>query len=747
MFERTPSLRVAIRSFAQLIMWVAAGVFAAAAHAADGPAAAAAIPSAAEVADLLRREPISIENWPDWRKRLLDWSGDLSGRTDRAYDVAADFVAAQATPAGELPPPLADDAYAWYLFARTHLKRGTVDEVVTSAKLMERDTRRSIALDPQFARAHRNLALALLIQTHPGDRVSEQAVEAEREMDLALKLDPSLTRKSIPAYAALSRGEFAQAEPLYREANAEQPESVGNALGLATCILQNQQHAGPRAQEIAPLVARHSDNGLLACLHGLALAMDGDARAGVAEFERARTLGVEPAEVFSPELVKAVEAEARPGLLEILKWGGIGFVAIYAFVMAAMALAGFILAQWTRGAEALRLLGDQPLEVVAGGQVERTGGEPWLARLYAICLVFGLILFYVSLPFVTVGLFAATLGALWLVVQMGRIPIKLLIIIIVVGLGMTWAVLKSMFARAGTGSFGLKRSEQDSPKLFATLREVARRVDTTPVDEVYVAPGAEIGVHQEGRGPWGIFGTKRRVLTLGLSTLRSLTISELKSILAHEYAHFSHSDTFYSRFIHRVDLSIHTALRGMGAAGGKLNYVNPFFWFLVLYYRAYSMLSAGFSRSREFLADRMACSLYGSDVFAGALTKVATDGPLFEMTMYETVASLLSENKAFDNMYEAFAGYKQGDDSLPHREKIREDLENERPSLFATHPTHRERLAASQSFPPGRNLDDTPAIQLFEDPDALEKELTEFLTGAIHYAQQQAQAAAAAQSE
>ena len=699
------------------------------------------IPSSAEVDDLLRREPLTLETWPTWRQRLLDWIDDKSNHTDKAYEAADTFVASKADAAGELSPPLNDDYFAWYLFGRHTLHAGSLEAVKAAAPGAEKHLRRSIALTPTFSRAHRSLASVLLIQA-PLAGPSPLKEEAEREMQLARELEPNLKMKSVLAFVSMLHGDHSRAEQLYQEAVNEDPESVDNATALAASIVQNQQHVGPRAPQIAPLVARHRDNGMLACFHGLALAMDDDPRACLKEFERARSLGVDPEEVFKPELIRAIETAARPGILQILMWSGIAFVAFYACVMLAMVVAGFLLAQWTRGAEALRLIGDQPMDIIQGGQVERTREEPWLARFYAVSLIAGLILFYVSLPFVTVGLLACTLGALYLIILAGRIPVKLFVLILVVGLAMTWAVLKSMFARMGTGSFGLKKTEHDAPRLFAALREVAGRVDTSPVDEVYISPGSEIGVHQEGRGPWGIFGTKRRVLTLGLSPLRTLTVSELKSILAHEYAHFSHRDTFYSRFIHRVDLSINSALSGMGSAGGKLNYVNPFFWFLVLYYRAYSMLSAGFSRSREFLADRMSCSLYGSNVFSSALTKVVTDGKLFEMTMYGSVASLLAENQAFENMYQAFADYKQGTDSREQRDQIQKELEAERPSLFASHPSHAERLAAAAAFPAGRDLDNTPAIQLFEDPEALEKELTEFLTGAIHFARQQEQAAA-----
>src|SRR5437879_3353436 len=105
----------------------------------------------------------------------------------------------------------------------------------------------------------------------------------------------------------------------------------------------------------------------------------------------------------------------------------------------------------------------------------------------------------------------------------------------------------------------------------------------------------------------------------------------------------------------------------MLASGGAINYANPFYWFLFLYYKCYSLLSAGFSRSREFLADRMACSLYGTDAFLSGLRKVCTDGSLFEMTMYKSIGAQLKQKRAFVNMYAAFR--KMRDEHLDAKER------------------------------------------------------------------------------
>jgi hypothetical protein len=213
-------------------------------------------------------------------------------------------------------------------------------------------------------------------------------------------------------------------------------------------------------------------------------------------------------------------------------------------------------------------------------------------------------------------------------------------------------------------------------------------------------------------------------------------VAELQSILAHEYAHFSHRDTFYCRFIYQVSLSIQEALRGMGQSGGQLNYINPFFWFLVLYHRAYTLLSAGFSRSREFLADRMAASLYGSDIFAGALSKVSIEGAISERIIYDNSLQLVEQTKCSVNMYTAVREFCEEQLSDKDRATLSHKFLHENESVFATHPTLRERVKAVAALPQARNPDMRPSLELFEQPEQIERELTEFLTAHVHRVRQ-----------
>jgi Zn-dependent protease with chaperone function len=705
------------------------------------------IPTADEVKTLLAKEPINEASWPAWKQRLTDWLGDTSKASEPAYKDAERFLLGLADGNASLPGRFRDDHLAWYLLGYAYLFRQPPKE--ENNRLAEKVLRRSIEIAPGFARGHRSVALALISQVKPvvnnpqANLGDPRLTEAENALKQAARLDPDLPLAGYEGLIALRRGQAATALAHFEKALQREPHMSAWARFIAECILNDRNVRNPAAR-IKPLVDRYPEDGALASLYAVGLWGENRMPEAASEFARARDLGTDPALVVGADIVKVIEEAGKPGLFEqfltIMMW----FAITYAGIMVAMAGAGIVLAMKTRGTGALDLLKKQaPEQLVQEGNIARATGETILARLYGFALMIGLILFYAAIPFVIAGLLGATALLLYLIFSMGTIPIKLVVIVFIVGGLSAWAVFKSLFTRPPTGGFGLLKTSEQVPRLHQLLAEVARKVDTDPVNDVFLAPGAGIGVHQEGRGPFGMFGINKRVLTLGFCTLRFLTVGELKAILAHEYAHFSHSDTFYSRFIYQVHMSIEEALYGMKAAGGVITNLNPFYWFLWLYYKSYSLLAAGYSRSREFLADRMAATLYGSAQFKNALEKVSTDGTLFEMTMYNNISALLSEQKAFVNMYEAFTQYRNEQISHDDRNKLYQDLLGEKGSLFASHPTFAERAEAIATLPAVVDPDDRSALELFDRPEEIEQELTKFLTEYMAYMQHlQAQAAA-----
>src|SRR5439155_27006756 len=109
------------------------------------------------------QEPFSDGSWPMWRKRLLDWIGDKSRVTDEAYQAARLFFKGNADTSGELTAGYAKDALAWYfLSSRELIDVQDKNQLDAAWQRSERALKRALALDPNFARAHRNLAWAYL---------------------------------------------------------------------------------------------------------------------------------------------------------------------------------------------------------------------------------------------------------------------------------------------------------------------------------------------------------------------------------------------------------------------------------------------------------------------------------------------------------------------------------------------------------------------------------------------------------
>jgi hypothetical protein len=347
------------------------------------------VPSAEAVADMLKKEPISLATWPTWRQQLLAWMHDRGRRADAAYNAARTFVKDQANAQNDLPPALAKDALAWYMLGSVYLYEAPANgDYIQAAARAEKILRKSLALDPSFARTHRNLALAILFQT-PAGQPDPRAHEVDKELQEAGRLDPDLPLQVELGRAALQHKEFAEAEKHFQAALQETPDEAGIALLLASTLLQDRMQFGQLAPRIGHLVQRFPKSGELACLNALALAGDNNFIAASKELARARALGTDPAKMVSPTVMQEIESRASSSWPERFGWIMLTFTCIYAAVMLVMALVGLLLAARTRGSRALGLLEASPEHLAQEGQVIRgssgcpakpcgPGSMPWL---------------------------------------------------------------------------------------------------------------------------------------------------------------------------------------------------------------------------------------------------------------------------------------------------------------------------------------------------------------------------------
>lgn len=586
---------------------------------------------------------------------------------------------------------------------------------------------------PDDARVLAVHALALFIdeQGREACETLEQARRGDAHVDNFLGKQTAeliengrwMTPQIFEAMRLQRKGALAEAAVAFRGALQQDAQNVHLARMLSAALLADLAKPTPKSPslrqslaESAALCERFPDDPVLHVHRAALLFRGGRSLEAESALDRAAALGADVKQLAGTEGVSAVRAAARrQARTEMWKHAALGVLVVYAAWIGLMFLLGFLLSGARRPTR----------HASAGGESgDQQGRLKWP---YLAVLGLGLVMFYVSIPFVAIGLLAVTAG-LFLIMLVVRI---IHFGVLYRGLFATWGVIESAFVSSNGEVFGVALNEDRHPSLFATLREVALALNTRAVDQVWLTPLPPIGVREQGKGPFGLV-RRRRVMEIGMPTFSCLTVAEFKSVMAHELAHFSHNDPAYARFVFQVSVGLQSSLAMMSAAAGAVTWINPFHWFYWLYLRGYLLLAAGFSRSREFLADERAALAYGKATFISALTKVAINDALFAQSALQILGAHLACGRQMVNVFSTYRDYARQETVTALHDQILQSLVATKPCRMDSHPTFSQRVAALDGIQePRMPNDDRPATELLIDTDQLEKELTALLTRAM----------------
>lgn len=161
-------------------------------------------------------------------------------------------------------------------------------------------------------------------------------------------------------------------------------------------------------------------------------------------------------------------------------------------------------------------------------------------------------------------------------------------------------------------------AEADAPRLWERIRQLARRVNTTPPDHVIAGIDTNFFVTEM---PCEVGGreVRGRTLYVSIPLLRVLDQTEADAVLAHELAHLGGGDT-----------------RSSAALGPKLQQFDLYTWnmrsggltivthyLLRLYRMIFAFALARDSREREYKADRVAAGLTEPRAIVQSLIKIS----------------------------------------------------------------------------------------------------------------------------
>ena len=330
----------------------------------------------------------------------------------------------------------------------------------------------------------------------------------------------------------------------------------------------------------------------------------------------------------------------------------------------------------------------------------------------AVALMIG---FY-GLAAVVVGLLVFILYAQ---VKYGRrLNIRLVVFCAVGALTILWSILprRDRFTPPGA-----RLTPERHPRFFRELDTIAEATDQAKPAEVYLIPDVNAWVGQRG-GVMGLGG--RRVMAVGLALLHSLTVSQLRAVLVHEFGHYHGGDTRLGPWVYKTRSAIGRTIMGLRRQGSILQ--TPFVWYGKMFLR----ITHAVSRGQEYAADRLAASIAGTSALKQGLKNIHKAGLVFRSFWANEFVPVLSAgfHAPLTDGFSRFAGMPAVDRAVT--DAIEKSLESPEQDPYDTHPSLGDRLSALEKLPGGTGEPGSePALSLISDVAEMEREMIGVLTG------------------
>ncbi len=334
------------------------------------------------------------------------------------------------------------------------------------------------------------------------------------------------------------------------------------------------------------------------------------------------------------------------------------------------------------------------------------------------------------------------LGPARMVLVLGMVVVPLTIgVLIGIGSGV-WGFFKS-FRRQRFPVGGIRVQWGDHLELEKEINEICDLLGTRAPTNVVLTLDATAFV--TGSPVQLLFEKIRgRTLAIGLPYFGVLTVSEFRSLLSHELAHFSGRDTLYTNVIQPVYEGALNAMSGMSLAfrdraprdEEEVAYDSwvqlPVMFslsILLAYLWIFKRINSAISRQREFRADALSAEVSGSEVFRIALKKIIAASIFFDMTTPDWIKKYAYKDRTDLvglNLYESFRIKLSKE-----RDTVRNILESEVQAgddAWSSHPSLSRRLEHLPEEATGAR-DNRSAKVLLKDPDKFERVFTKYFLG------------------
>jgi len=184
---------------------------------------------------------------------------------------------------------------------------------------------------------------------------------------------------------------------------------------------------------------------------------------------------------------------------------------------------------------------------------------------------------------------------------------------------------------------------------------------------------------------------------LVLPLLQTLTVSQFRAVLAHEFGHYYGGDTKLGPWVYKTRGALARTIINLSLFSSILR--RPFLWYGVRFLR----ITQAVSRRQESAADALASRVVGGRPLVEGLKKLPGSAHAYHVFWQKSVKPVLDAG-FYPPLVEGFGRYL----SLPsvmrsidsYSEKA---LEEGKTGPYDTHPSLPNRIRAVEEFPPGED--------------------------------------------
>jgi Zn-dependent protease with chaperone function len=228
-------------------------------------------------------------------------------------------------------------------------------------------------------------------------------------------------------------------------------------------------------------------------------------------------------------------------------------------------------------------------------------------------------------------------------------------------------------------------------RLHGEVQEIARRIGAPVVHRIVVTGTNNASAVQIPRA--GVFWP-RNTLCLGYPLLATLSVDQVRAVIAHELGHMAHAHGRISSWVHRTRLSWVRLLEILE----KHASVPAHVYFLFRHYVPRLVVhAASLSRRQELLADQLAADVSGREVAGQTLMAIEIGHDIFDQRFWPRIHERVAEDPNPPNPFSQMG--PEIWNAVADRPELLDRLVAEDTGASDTHPALRDRLRALQQAP------------------------------------------------